>query len=300
MKRSNEVLVGLLLLLGGAVAIFGSIWLVRGSLGKGYPLYARFPWGAGLKPGQPVLLAGVTAGSIADVEYDPKGTVRVTLRMTKDFHVPKGSVASSIPVGFFGDRAIAIEPIIGVTEFIPEGDSVVVSKSGATTDEVIATGDSIAKDIRGITQPLRQQLADSGGIQDIREILRSTSALTKQLNGVILAQNTQLTLAMTSVNRSLKSLERTTAALDSLRVDSLSRNAGRATANVAAITDSLRQTMHALNVTMGRIERGEGTAGKLLTDTLLYNDVRRLVTRLDSVTADFKRDPRKYIKFSVF
>jgi phospholipid/cholesterol/gamma-HCH transport system substrate-binding protein len=300
MKRSNEILVGLLLLLGGAIAIFGSIWLVRGSLGKGYPLYARFPWGAGLKPGQPVLLAGVTAGSIADVEYDPKGTVRVTLRMSKGFNVPKGSTAQSIPVGFFGDRAIAIEPIIGVTDFIAEGDSVIVSKSGATTDEVIATGDSIAKDIRAITLPLRNQMADSGGVQDIREILRSTSALTKQLNGVILAQNVQLTAAMTSVNRSLRSLERTASALDSLRVDSLQRNAGRATANVAAITDSLRQTMHALNVTMSRLERGEGTAGKLLSDTLLYNDVRRLVTRLDSVTADFKRDPRKYIKFSVF
>jgi phospholipid/cholesterol/gamma-HCH transport system substrate-binding protein len=187
-----------------------------------------------------------------------------------------------------------------VTDFIAEGDSVIVSKSGATTDEVIATGDSIAKDIRAITLPLRNQMADSGGVQDIREILRSTSALTKQLNGVILAQNVQLTAAMTSVNRSLRSLERTASALDSLRVDSLQRNAGRATANVAAITDSLRQTMHALNVTMSRLERGEGTAGKLLSDTLLYNDVRRLVTRLDSVTADFKRDPRKYIKFSVF
>ena len=300
MKRKNELLVGLLLLVGGAIAVFGSIWLVRGSLNQGYPLYARFPWGAGLKPGQPVLLAGVTAGSVADVEYDPKGTVRVMLRMTKGFQVPKGSKAQSIPVGFFGDRAIAIEPVIGATEFIAEGDSVVVSKSGATTDEVIATGDSIARDIRAITLPLRQQLADSGGVQDIREILRSTSALTKQLNGVIIAQNVQLTAAMTSVNRSLRAFERTAASLDSLRVDSLSRNAGRATANAAAITDSLRHTMQSLNATLARLERGEGTAGKLLTDSLLYNDFRRLVSRLDSVTADFKRDPRKYIKFSVF
>jgi phospholipid/cholesterol/gamma-HCH transport system substrate-binding protein len=300
MKRSNEILVGLLLLLGGAIAIFGSIWLVRGSLGAGYPLYARFPWGAGLKPGQPVLLAGVTAGSVADVGYDPKGTVQVTLRISKGFQVPKGSVASSIPVGFFGDRAIAIEPPKNVTDYIPEGDSLIVSNASATTDEVISTADSITKDIRGITLPLRQQLADSGGVQDIREILRSTSALTKQLNAVILAQNTQLSMAMASVNRSLKALERTTSALDSMRVDSLSRNAGRATANVAAITDSLRHTIQSLNATMARLERGEGTAGKLLTDSLLYNDVRRLVTRLDSVTADFKRDPRKYIKFSVF
>ena len=300
MKRTNEALVGLLLLLGGAVAVFGSIWLVRGSLGKGYPVYARFPWGAGLKPGQPVLLAGVTAGSIADVEYDPQGTVRVTLRMTRGFNIPKGSAAQSIAVGFFGDRAIAIEPIIGVTETISAGDSVKVVRSGATTDDIIATGDSIAMDVRGITLPLRQQMTDSGGVRDVREILRSTSELTKQLNSVIMAQNAQLTMAMTSVNRSLKALERTTAAFDSMRVDSLQRNAGRATANVAAITDSLRITMRSINATMARLERGEGTAGKLLSDSLLYNDIRRLVIRVDSVTADFKRDPRKFIKFSVF
>ena len=300
MKRTNEALVGLLLLLGGAVAVFGSIWLVRGSLGKGYPVYARFPWGAGLKPGQPVLLAGVTAGSIADVEYDPQGTVRVTLRMTRGFNIPKGSAAQSIAVGFFGDRAIAIEPIIGVTETISAGDSVKVVRSGATTDDIIATGDSIAMDVRGITLPLKQQMTDSGGVRDVREILRSTSELTKQLNSVIMAQNAQLTMAMTSVNRSLKALERTTAAFDSMRVDSLQRNAGRATANVAAITDSLRITMRSINATMARLERGEGTAGKLLSDSLLYNDIRRLVIRVDSVTADFKRDPRKFIKFSVF
>lgn len=300
MKRTNEALVGLLLLLGGAVAVFGSIWLVRGSLGKGYPVYARFPWGAGLKPGQPVLLAGVTAGSVADVEYDPQGTVRVTLRMTRGFQIPKGSAAQSIAVGFFGDRAIAIEPLVGVTDMVPAGDSIKVVRSGATTDDIIATGDSIASDIRGITLPLRRQMTDSGGVQDVREILRSTSELTRQLNSVILAQNRQLTMAMTSVNRSLKALERTTAALDSSRVDSLQRDAGRATANVAAITDSLRTTMRSLNATMARLERGEGTAGKLLTDSLLYNDIRRLVIRVDSVTADFKRDPRKFIKFSVF
>jgi phospholipid/cholesterol/gamma-HCH transport system substrate-binding protein len=300
MKRSNEILVGLLLLVGGAIAVLGSIWLVRGSLAQGYPLYARFPWGAGLKPGQPVMLAGVTAGSVADVEYDPAGTVRVTLRISSNYKVPKGSTAQSISVGFFGDRAIAIEPVQNSTDFMAERDTIAVIKSGSATDDVIATGDSIARDIRAITLPLRRQLADSGGVDDIREILRSTSALTKQLNTVIIAQNAQLTNAMTSVNRSLRALERTATALDSMRVDSLTRNAGRATANVAVITDSLRLTIQSLNATMARLERGEGTAGKLLSDSLLYTDMRRLVMRLDSVTADFKQNPRKYIKFSVF
>ena len=48
MKRRDEVLVGLLLTAGLIVAILGTIWLSRGGLNSGYPLYARFDWGAGL------------------------------------------------------------------------------------------------------------------------------------------------------------------------------------------------------------------------------------------------------------
>ena len=48
------------------------------------------------------------------------------------------------------------------------------------------------------------------------------------------------------------------------------------------------------------LERGEGTAGKLLRDTLLYNDLRNVVTHVDSVLADLKANPRKYINLSIF
>jgi phospholipid/cholesterol/gamma-HCH transport system substrate-binding protein len=48
------------------------------------------------------------------------------------------------------------------------------------------------------------------------------------------------------------------------------------------------------------IERGEGNAGRLLKDTLLYRDFRGLVSQADSVLADLKKNPRKYINLSIF
>ena len=57
MKRRDELLVGLLLLVAVALALGGTIWIARGGLKRGYPMYSQFPWGAGLKPGQQVLLA---------------------------------------------------------------------------------------------------------------------------------------------------------------------------------------------------------------------------------------------------
>ena len=62
MKKRDEVLVGLVITVAVIVVVLGSLWLARGGLSKGYPLYVKFPWGAGLKQGQPVLLVGVNVG----------------------------------------------------------------------------------------------------------------------------------------------------------------------------------------------------------------------------------------------
>ncbi len=49
-----------------------------------------------------------------------------------------------------------------------------------------------------------------------------------------------------------------------------------------------------------KIKKGEGTAGKFVNDKALYEKMNRMVDDLDARVNDFKADPRKYIKFSVF
>ncbi len=49
-----------------------------------------------------------------------------------------------------------------------------------------------------------------------------------------------------------------------------------------------------------KIKKGEGTAGKFVNDKALYEKMNRMVDDLDALVNDFKADPRKYIKFSVF
>ena len=55
-----------------------------------------------------------------------------------------------------------------------------------------------------------------------------------------------------------------------------------------------------LNSVLAKLESGEGSAGLLLNDPGMYRDTRALLARLDSLTADFQRNPRKYINLSIF
>ena len=41
---------------------------------------------------------------------------------------------------------------------------------------------------------------------------------------------------------------------------------------------------------------GQGTASKLLTDQQLYDQLNKMVTDLNAILADVRRDPKRYTK----
>ncbi len=129
MKTRDEVLVGLVVTAAIVVTVLGSLWLARGGLSKGYPLYAKFPWGAGLKQGQPVLLVGVSVGYVDEVDLHQDGILVTTLRIQKNYKVPATSTASVIPNGIFGDMAVALTPSRPDPRSFNPGDTVPIGPS---------------------------------------------------------------------------------------------------------------------------------------------------------------------------
>jgi phospholipid/cholesterol/gamma-HCH transport system substrate-binding protein len=293
MKRRDEVLVGVLLTAALVIGVLGTIWLVRGGWKSGYPLYARFPWGANLKQGQPVLLAGVNVGYVAKADLVQDGTIVVTMRVQDQYRVPEGTKATVMAVGFFGDAAIALTPARPSTTYIAEGDTVPIGTPKPGVDELMARVDSIGRSVSDVAQKFDVELVQGGGIADLRRTLASTNAFVTQLSGIAAEQSRQMSLTM-------QTLRRSTAAIDSVAIDSTVKNLQRSSANLAALTEDTRQTTARVNALLAKVDSGPGTVGQLLNDPGLYNDLRASVQRLDSLTADLKKNPKKYINFSVF
>jgi phospholipid/cholesterol/gamma-HCH transport system substrate-binding protein len=300
MKRRDEVLVGIFLTVAVAIALLGTLWLVRGGLSSGYPLYSKFAWGQNLKPGQPVLLAGVNVGAVADVTLRDDGYLDVVLRVNDDVKVPKNSVASVKPVGIFGDAAIALTPKGPSPVSYSPGDTVPVGPADTDIQAIMNRVDSIGATVQGMTKAINADLIASGGIKDMRRSLANAAQLTEaatrlsvQLNAIAAEQNRNLTATMASLRRAVS-------AVDSAKIDSTMKNFQTSSATLSRIASNLDSTSrHANNIIAG-LERGEGTAGKLLKDTLLYRDLRGLVTQADSVMADLKKNPKKYINLRIF
>jgi len=293
MKTRDEVLVGLIVTAAIVVTVLGSLWLARGGLSKGYPLYAKFPWGAGLKQGQPVLLVGVNVGYVDQVDLHQDGTLVTTLRIQNAYNVPVTSKAAVIPNGIFGDQAVALTPSKPDPRSFKHGDTVPIGPSTPGIAELTSKADSITRSVNKMTSALEHEMVAGGGIRDLRNTISATNKMVNEFAAVASEQSRQLTATMTS-------LRRATSAIDPAKVDSTITNFRAASSNLAAMSTDLKQTTRKLDAIIAKVDSGNGSAAKLLNDPGVYNDVRQLLQRMDSLVADIKKNPKRYINVKVF
>jgi len=305
MNRRNEVSVGILITVAVIVVVLGTLWLVRGGLKSGYPLYTRFQWGQNLKQGQPVLLAGVSVGYVGDVNLRRDGYLDVMLRIDDQYTVPKGSKALVKPVGIFGDVAVALQPPIPVpaANYSP-GDTVPPGPPAADIGEIMNRADSIAQSVSLLTRSIQTQLIEAGTLKDIHKTIANTTALSLQLQAVVAEQNRNVAATLGSFRDVAGSFRdaagHVSRMVDSAQVAASLENVRLTTANAARLAANIDSTNAQLERVIALAEHGNGTIGKLLTDTLLYSDLRHAVASMDSLLADFKANPRKYINLKIF
>jgi phospholipid/cholesterol/gamma-HCH transport system substrate-binding protein len=299
MRRRNEVLVGILVTVAVAVLIGGTIWLTRGGLQSGYPLYTRFDWGQNLKKGQPVLLAGISVGYVNKVDLKP-GYLDVEVRIDNDVKVPTRSLATVKPVGIFGDVAVALTPPkpLPITAY-KSGDTVPAGPATPDIAEIYDRVDSIGLSVQRLTHAMEQDLVNTGGLRDLRRAIALTVSFEEELHDIAANQDKNLTATGAEFRSAAHKLA---SSFDSTVVDSTMKNVRTTSANLARLSASVDSTNRQLSALLSNLNGGKGSAGMLLSDTTLYTNIRNLVGRVDSLVTDFQKNPKKYInvQFRVF
>jgi phospholipid/cholesterol/gamma-HCH transport system substrate-binding protein len=293
MKRRDEVLVGIVATVALVLAVTGSLLLARGGLAPGYPVYSVFSWGGGLRAGQPVRLSGVSGGYGADVDFRRAGFLVVTMRINNQYKVPKTTTARIVPNGVFGDMMVAMTPGTMTDADFVQGDTIPAGPPSLGIGDVLARVDSIGRDVQAVTQALNKEFVQDGGLAQLRQTVVKANELISTLGEVADVQSAEL-------SRTQQALRKVVSAVDSAQVDSTVRAIAGASGAMNTLATDLRGTTERLNAVIARLEGKEGSAGLLMNDAALYNDTRALLVRLDSLTADFQKNPQKYIKFSIF
>lgn len=322
MKRKDEVIVGIFVTVAVAMGIVGTLYLARRGWTKSYPMYARFDWGQNLKVGQPVYLAGVQVGYVEAVDLDPAGYLDVKLQVDRERRIPEGSSVTVQSEGIFGDKSVAIkpcrhlvaptvthepapgtkpaapaeagsEPVCRLGAFLSPSDTIPTGRGAPSMDEILFRVDSMSAALGDVTRTVRLEFVQNGGIAELRKTIAATNTLVTELTSVAQLQSKAL-------SGTLASLRRTLDAIDSASVDSTMRSMAVSSRNLAALTRNLDSASVRVNSILTKLDTGQGTAGLMLNDPGLYNNLRSLLGRLDSLTADLKANPKKYINVKVF
>ncbi|HEY0151713.1 MAG TPA: MlaD family protein [Longimicrobium sp.] len=299
----REVQVGIFVLVGILSVLFALFLLTDPGTFRGrYYVSTLVETAGGIRKGDPVQLRGVNVGRIRSFEIQDNG-VRVRMELEGEYPVPADSRVYLSSNGLLGGVVATILPGRSPQKLADGGILPSTDASGAGASDIMATATAVgtrADTVLGRAQALLSQQT-IGAVQTSAVELQGMLA---ELSALATEQRRELQGVSGSLRRSAAGVEgaatrpelaRAIARTDSisLRMDAAARSFNAAGESMASIA--------------GRIDRGEGTLGKLSRDESLYNNlnaaaanINQTATRYGSLAEDIQANPKKYINLRVF
>jgi len=301
LKLSREIKTGIIVVAGIVAFIFGLSYLKSSPLfEKNKTFYAVYDNVGGLQPGTQVSINGFNVGNITDIRFkDDSGKLLVTLTVNNDFEFSENSIAELFDTGIIGGKAVQIVPVF---------DKAPTAKSGDTLQSKIKPG--ITELVQQKLTPLQLQI--EGAVSHADTLLMNFNQILDDPTKRRLQETiTSLNQVVTSFKGSADNLN---LLLDNnkMQLDSSLKNVSHITSNFSKLSDSLvnsdlggtltefKTTINKLNAILAKIERGEGSLGKLHQDDALYDNLAEASKELDLLLQDFRLNPKRYVNVSVF
>jgi phospholipid/cholesterol/gamma-HCH transport system substrate-binding protein len=294
-KMSAEARVGLLVLAGSVILLYMTFVVGKYQFGsdRGYLLSAVFESVSGLDAKAAVRMAGVKIGTVDRVELvDSKA--KVIMRIDPEVRIQRGSEGAVKTMGLLGEKFVEIIPPSRVLEeggrrqpagvqtgYLEPGETIQVTVSPSDVDRLIGQLSSISDDVKHVTSSLRQVFGSERGTRSMEEILadlRATTANIREFSSTLTNDGSELVMRMNELIASLNGVvgenrDNVRVAIENVR--EASKNAELA---LASIQDAAR-----------KVDKGEGTLGKLVSDDSMYNNVDNAAKGLSNYVSRVER-----------
>jgi phospholipid/cholesterol/gamma-HCH transport system substrate-binding protein len=292
--KGREASVGLFVLLGLISFVVVIFWMTDPATLRGrYMLVTTVDNAGGVRSGDPVQMQGVNIGRVNGFEMVGLGLIYITLEIEGEWEIPRGSRTEMGEAGLFGGRTMTI--VRGDSnEYLAEGDT--IPGEGAEAGLMGAVGE--LSEQAGSVLTAIDSLLNEETVGSVQETVRDLDELIVGLSEVTREQRATLARLTSSLARSAEGLE--SAAAAGPEVARAVARADSAMAMLAAASENLDAVSTSLRTVLARIEAGEGTLGRLSTDEALYNNLTSATASLDSLLADLRANPGRYINISIF
>lgn len=258
-----------------------------------YRLVTTLSDAGGVRSGDPIQMRGVNVGRVSGFSMTPDGRVDIVLEIEGEWRVPEGSTVTLADAGIFGGRTVTIDPTVR-DEYLEAWDTIPGVDGGAG---VMESAGVVAEDATVVLARIRT-LLDDETIGAVQGSAREFEGLARDLRDVVSEQRDEFERLTTSLTVAAEGLESMGEA--GPEVTEAAREARTLVAELRETTGRLDGAIGSLDVVLGRMARGEGTLGRLSADAALYDNLEALSANLDSLVTEFRTDPGRFIRLSIF
>ena len=296
-RKKTEIQVGVTVLVAIAILLWGIAFLSTFAKAQGQRVWhVSFPQGGGLSEGNEAQVNGVRKGVVRTLRLVGDHVV-VDLSLSKDVMLTRDSKVVIRSVSMMGDKVIAVDYSGGGEPWSPRDTIPGVYEKGLP--EVMADVGRASGGVAAIARQLDSLAASvsrDGGLGAAVESFRRTS---RDLE-LAVAEN-RAALRTTMANFSATSTSAKELVVDrQASLQAALDHFTSAAANLDLVSGRLDSLRASIQGAASRLDRGEGTVGKLMKDERLYAELEASVRDLRTLIGEIRTNPRKYFKFSVF
>ncbi len=288
---SAEAKVGLLVIVGSVLLLYMTFAVGKYQLGEKeeYTLQAAFDSVAGLDTKSAVRMAGVKIGLVEKVELEDN-RAKVTMRIYTEVKILRGTEAMIKTMGLLGEKYVEFVPVknnrpqkpsAGGDSNYHDGERVQATVSPSDVDKLINQLSSISDDIKQVTASLSQVFGSERGARSMEDILgdlRQTTANIKDFSITLQSDGSEMVMRLNKLVASLNGVVGENR--DSLMVTM---------ENIKEASKSAEMALASIENTTRKIDRGEGTIGKLVNDESMYNNIDSAAKGISDYTSRIER-----------
>jgi phospholipid/cholesterol/gamma-HCH transport system substrate-binding protein len=295
--------VGILVMAAALLLLWATFQSGSFRLGREERITLRFESVGGLEDGAVVRLNGVPVGTVRDISLRPgDNSVHVTLGVKPGTRarLHHGAAARITTVGFLAELYVALEsgdetsPSIASDGEIRAGlvadPQVMMTQVKGMADSLEMLLASLNKAGRGLANgegTLGRLARDDRLYEEMVSLSKNANALAERMNENQMRVSDRLVSLAESFDSLSWRMQHGDGSLAKLlTTDELHRHLASSTARADSI--------------LAVLESGRGSFGKLIADSTLYDDTKALMGSMKRLMAEIEKNPKKYLKFSLF
>lgn len=314
MKVSNETKVGALAAIIIVILILGYNF-IKGNqlLSEQTNIVAVYNRVNGLTKSDPVLVNGFKVGKVKDLHLAKKrpGKVIVNLQIQDDVKIPQNSVATIVNSDLLGEKAVELK-LGDANKLVAKGDTIDAKVQPGLTaqitkqlypirdklERVFSSVDSVIRVIQFFLNEETKRNVDQS-LENIQTTLASYNRAANTLDELVQRNSNRIDSILGNLEAISGNIENNNKKIDNIITNFSDFSDTLSNSNLNQTLATTENTLNSLNNTLGQVNEGKGSLGKLLQDPGLYNNLDSTSRNLNRLVQDIESNPNRYINLSI-